>query len=89
MGFALNDPGWWPYIWGPYFGAELYNEKTDTVDVRQPSLVKAYDFVNNSGKRWGPNILAMLKAGSNGSKQGALFSGKTAFEFNGSWQASY
>lgn len=89
VGFALNEPGWWTYLWPVAFGAQLYDEKGPKVDLKQPGMLKGYEWVNTVAKKWGSNVTTLLRAGGWLSASSAFFSGKAAFTIDGSWLPSW
>jgi multiple sugar transport system substrate-binding protein len=85
LGFVQTEPGWWPHIWGPTFGGNLYDAKTDRATPRDPRVVQAYDWVQSYPKAYGIDNLRRFGGGLGNydSPTQPLLAGKVAMSVHG------
>lgn len=90
MGFLPNDPGWWNFAWGYWFGGRLWNGK-DRITCNDPGYIRAFQWVQNYSKEYGLRNLQAFRSsfGNFSSPQNPFISGKLAMQIQGVWMANF
>jgi ABC-type glycerol-3-phosphate transport system substrate-binding protein len=91
VGFMHIEPGWWSYIWGPQFGASLYDAKTNTSLAASPLNIEAGKWIQSYSSRLGVRESYRFKSGfatEYNSGQNAFLAGKAAMVVQGPWLAN-
>ncbi|MBK7403774.1 MAG: extracellular solute-binding protein [Phycisphaerales bacterium] len=91
-GFLPNMPGWWPTVWPIFFGADVYDLATDTCTIASPPCIQAYEWVQATARRYGPEAsttFAKRFSRSNHSAQDPFISGSASMILQGPWMANF
>ncbi len=90
MGFLPQEPGWWPWAWGFWFGGRLWNG-SDTITADHPGNVRAFQWIADYSERYGADAIKRFAAGFGNfsSPQNAFLSGKVAMELQGVWMHNF
>lgn len=86
-GFHHRDPGWWPQIWGYYFGGSLYDEKNNKATYDAPENVAAFEWIQFFVREYGLDRLNELRSsfGNYDSALNSFVAGKVAMVTQGPW----
>ena len=89
LGFYPADSNWWPYSWGFWFGARLWDgDRNITID--SPENVRAFSWFQSYAKRYD---IAELQKFSNefnfDSAQNSFLSGRLAMVLQGVWLGNF
>jgi ABC-type glycerol-3-phosphate transport system substrate-binding protein len=90
VGFMPNEPGWWDYDWGYYFGGSLWNGK-DRITCDCPENIRAYEWTRSYSRKYGVGNVTLFRSGFGNfsSPQNAFLSGKVAMELQGVWMGNF
>lgn len=90
-GYLPMEPGWFLQHTGLWFGAELYNEKTGKLELTQPGMVKAFDWVKSYSVQLGKDSMTEFRSGFGqfNSAQNPFLLGTVVMEQQGPWMANY
>ncbi|MCC7389161.1 MAG: extracellular solute-binding protein [Phycisphaerales bacterium] len=91
-GFLQNMPGWWPTIWPIFFGADVYDAEADTCTIAGDACIRAYEWVQATARRFGPEQTRSFMAQfgrSNHSAQDPFISGRASMIMQGPWMANF
>ncbi len=90
VGFLHMEPGWWSWIWGYYFGGNLYNAATDRSLAASAENVRAYEWVQSYPRSLGVAAVETLRSGFGpyGTPQSAFLTGEVAMVLQGPWMAN-
>jgi len=90
VGFLPSAPPWFPFMWGHFFGGELWDGGANIL-LDSPANVRAYTWVQSYARRYGVSALQTLSAsfGNFASTSDPFMSGRLAMEFEGIWLANY
>ncbi|MBN2406512.1 MAG: ABC transporter substrate-binding protein [Elusimicrobia bacterium] len=85
-GFLPSEPGWWPWLWGYFFGGTMF-EAPDKITANQKENIEAYKWIQTYIKKYGEYNVKKFSSGfgSFSSPQNAFLSGKIAMELQGVW----
>jgi ABC-type glycerol-3-phosphate transport system substrate-binding protein len=61
-GFLPAEPGWWNWMWAPFFGGRWWDGK-DKITANSPENVRAYEWVQSFAKKYGPGQLQTFRSG--------------------------
>ncbi|AIE84085.1 ABC transporter substrate-binding protein [Fimbriimonas ginsengisoli] len=61
-GFLPAEPGWWNWMWGPFFGGRWWDGGTK-ITANCPENVRAYEWVQQFAKKYGPGQLQSFRSG--------------------------
>ncbi|HEY4159714.1 MAG TPA: ABC transporter substrate-binding protein, partial [Polyangiaceae bacterium] len=86
VGFLPNEPRWWSYAWGYYFGGKLFADDAH-VSPNDAGNLRAYNWVRSYSERLGVERIKRFRSGfgSSSSPQSSFLSGKVAMELQGVW----
>jgi multiple sugar transport system substrate-binding protein len=89
-GFMPNEPGWWNWAWGYYFGGALWNGN-DRITADSPENIRAYEWVRSYSKKYGVGNVQLFRSGFGNfsSPQNAFLSGRVAMEIQGVWMGNF
>ncbi len=89
IGFLPQEPGWWAWAFGYWFGGKLWDGKKVTINT--PANVKAYEWVQEYSKKYGKDNIEKFASGFGNfsSPQNAFLSGKVAMEIQGVWMLNF
>ena len=89
-GFMPNEPGWWNFSWGYYFGGALWDGK-NRITTDCPENIRGYQWVRTYSKRYGVGSLELFRSGFGNfsSPQNAFLSGRVAMEIQGVWMGNF
>jgi ABC-type glycerol-3-phosphate transport system substrate-binding protein len=84
-GLVPSEPGWWPAIWGWWFGGGLWDGQRITAN--SPENMAAMDWIASYPKRFGARDLLSFRDGFGNfaSPQNAFFTGRVAMVLQGPW----
>ena len=89
-GFLPEEPGWWSYGWGYFFGGSLLRSP-DHITIAEPANVRAYDWVASYSNHLGGGVIKRFRSGFGNfaSPQNAFLSGKVAMVLQGVWMHDF
>lgn len=91
-GFLPNEPGWLDFIWGCYFGNQLYDERTHHFNIDTPAQVAAFTWYESYPRRF-PDVRQLQNFqsgfGQFNSPQNAFMSGKVSMVLQGPYFARF
>ncbi len=89
-GFLPQEPGWWTWCWGPFFGGQLWDGKSK-ITMNTPENLRAMKWVESFSKRFGPAQIQSYKSGFGvfASPQNAFLADKVAMEIQGVWMHNF
>lgn len=89
-GFLPNEPGWWNWAWGYWFGGALWDGK-DKITANSPENVRAYTWVQSYSQRYGGSNLQSFKSGLGNfsSPQNGFLDRKVAMVLQGVWMYNF
>jgi ABC-type glycerol-3-phosphate transport system substrate-binding protein len=84
-GLLPSEPGWWPAIWGWWFGGDLWDGQRITAN--SPENLAAMDWIASYPERFGARDLLSFRDGFGNfaSPQNAFFTGRVAMVLQGPW----
>ena len=84
-GLLPSEPGWWPAIWGWWFGGDLWDGERITAD--SPENIAAMEWIASYPERFGARDLLSFRDGFGNfaSPQNAFFTGRVAMVLQGPW----
>lgn len=90
VGFLPNEPSWWMFGWGDFFGGRLLDD-AGKVSVASPANVRAFDWVASYSQKLGVGVIKRFRSGfgNSSSPQSAFLSGKVAMVMQGVWVHNY
>lgn len=85
IGHLPSEPGWWPAIWGWWFGGDLWDGKRITLN--SPGNLAAMDWIATYPRRFQSRDLLSFRDGFGNfaSPQNAFFTGRVAMVLQGPW----
>jgi len=89
-GFLPNEPSWWMFGWGDFFGGRLL-ETPERVSTAAPGNVRAFEWVASYSQKLGVGVIKRFRSGfgNSSSPQSAFLSGKVAMVMQGVWIHNY
>lgn len=89
-GYLHAEPGWWPSMWGYYFGGSIYDPKADRSLAASPENLAAYRWMQSYPLTLTPEREQQFRAGFGNydSPLNAFLSGKLAMVLQGPWLAN-
>ncbi|MDC3955230.1 extracellular solute-binding protein [Polyangium jinanense] len=90
LGFMPTDTNWWPYGWGFWFGARLWDGGAN-ITIDSPENVRAFSWFQSYGKRHDPGQLQNFTSsfGNFASAQNPFLSGKLGMVLQGIWMGNF
>jgi multiple sugar transport system substrate-binding protein len=90
MGFMPNEPGWWNYAWGYYFGGKLWDGRS-RITTDDPGNTRGYEWARSYSKKYGVGSLSLFRSGFGNfsSPQNAFLSDRVAMELQGVWMGNF
>ncbi len=90
VGFLPSEPSYFPFFWGYFFGAELWDGDARIL-LDSPENRRAFRWVQSYAKRHGVATLQRLSSsfGNLASSEDPFMAGKLAMTFQGIWLANY
>jgi len=90
MGFSPSEPGWWPQIWGSWFGGDIWDYR-ETLTVNSEAYIKAMEWAQGYAKKYGVDHLQTFQSGFGNfsSPQNPFLSGLVAMELQGVWMHNF
>ena len=91
LGFLPNEPGWWDYYWGIYWGNDLYDEETGFFRIDTPAQRAAYNWYQSYPKRYNVKDMQTFASGFGqfNSPQNAFINGKVSIIVQGPFFAKF
>jgi ABC-type glycerol-3-phosphate transport system substrate-binding protein len=90
MGFLPQEPGWYHWAWGPWFGGTLMDEE-GRITANHRYNVEAFEWLRGFAVKYGVEQTNRFASGFGnfGSPQNPFFSGKLAMVIQGVWMHNY
>ena len=93
LGFVPADTNWWPYAWGFWFGARLW-DGGDTITTDSPENVRAFSWFQSYARTYGVERIQNFTMPSSGrvnfaSAQNPFLAGKLAMVLQGVWMGNF
>lgn len=91
MGFLLDEPGWWPWVFAEWFGGELFNGK-EVLCNKDPKVLELMKWAAEDGKEYGADNVERFYSGFSGktlNAQSGFMNGKVAMAPLGVWFDNY
>lgn len=90
VGYLPQEPGWWNWAWGFWFGGQLWNGK-DTITADCPGNIDAFEWIASYSRKYGADNIRRFASGFGNfsSPQNAFLSGKVAMELQGVWMHNF
>ncbi len=90
MGFIPQEPGWWNWAWGYWFGGKLWNGR-DKITADDPGNIRAFRWIQSYSKKYGVDDIRRFASGFGNfsSPQNAFLSAKVAMELQGVWMHNF
>lgn len=87
-GFIHIEPGWWPWVWGSFFGGQVCDGDRATVD--SPENRGAFAWVRRTAETYGLDAVRRFQSGLGGysSVRQPLLSGQVAMSLHGPFVAN-
>lgn len=87
-GFVHIEPGWWPWIWGMFFGGRVCDGDRAVID--SPENLAAFAWIRRTAETYGPEALRRFQSGLGGysSVRQPLLSGQVAMSLHGPFVAN-
>ncbi|HET7542381.1 MAG TPA: extracellular solute-binding protein, partial [Polyangiaceae bacterium] len=79
VGFLPNEPSWWMFGWGDFFGGRLL-ESSEKISAAAPGNVRGFEWVASYSEKLGVGVIKRFRSGfgNSSSPQSAFLSGKVA-----------
>jgi ABC-type glycerol-3-phosphate transport system substrate-binding protein len=89
-GFLPAEPGWWNWVWGYWYGGNLW-DGSSKITANSPENIRGFEFVQSFSKKYGPQQVETFRSGFGNfsSPQNAFMSGKVAMELQGVWMYNF
>ncbi len=89
-GFLPTEPGWYLSFIGYWFGAPIYDAKTDRILLTDPRMIRGLDWVRGYSLRLGKDSLGEFRSGfgSFNSTQNPFIAQTVAMELQGPWMTN-
>ena len=89
-GFVHTEPGWWDWIWGYFFGGNLFDEQRRVATADSNVNIRAYEWVQSYPKRFKASRLLSFQSGFGTyfSMQQPFVEGKLAMTLHGCFLAN-
>lgn len=90
VGFLPNEPIWWMFGWGDFFGGRLLDD-ANTISTADPANIRGFEWVASYSRKLGVGVIKRFRSGfgNSSSPQSAFLSGKVAMVMQGVWIHNY
>ena len=90
VGYLPQEPGWWNWAWGFWFGGRLWDGK-ETITADCAGNVRAFEWIRSYSEKYGVDDIRRFASGFGNfsSPQNAFLSGKVAMELQGVWMHNF
>lgn len=90
-GYLPLEPGWYVTNTPNWFGADIYDPKTDRFTFDHPAVLEAYEWIASYSKKLGKAAMADFRSGLGNfdSPQNAFLAGTVVMVQQGPWMANY
>lgn len=90
-GYLPMEPGWYLAYTGYWFGADLYNETTGELNLTDPAMIRAFEWVKSYSARLGKDSMTEFRSGFGqfNSAQNPFLNEAVVMEQQGPWMANY
>ena len=90
MGFLPQEPGWFHWAWGSWFGGTLIDEDGN-ITANHPRNVEAFEWIQSFALKYGTDKIYRFASGFGNfsSPQNPFFSGRVAMVIQGVWMHNY
>jgi ABC-type glycerol-3-phosphate transport system substrate-binding protein len=90
VGFLPNEPSWWMFGWGDFFGGRLLRG-SETISTATPANIRGFEWVASYSQKLGVGVIKRFRSGfgNSASPQSAFLSGKVAMVMHGVWIHNY
>lgn len=87
IGFLPNEPGWWDYYWGIYWGNKLYDENTGYFHIDTPAQREAFKWYQSFPLKYNVKDMQTFASGFGqfNTPQNAFINGKVSIIVQGSF----
>jgi multiple sugar transport system substrate-binding protein len=85
------EPGWWLSLTAYWFGANIFDIKTQKFTLTDPKVVQAYNWIRSYSLRLGKDSMSEFRSSLGGfdSPNNPFMAGKLAMEQQGPWLSNY
>lgn len=89
-GFLPTEPGWWNWMWCPFFGGRLWDGK-GKITINEPASVRGFAWAQGFAERYGAAAISTQKGGFGNfsSPQNGFMSKQIAMEAQGVWMYNF
>lgn len=89
-GFLPTEPGWWNWMWAPFFGGRLWDEK-EKITINEPASVKGFEWCQEFAKKYGSGQLQTFRSGFGNfsSPQNGFMAQQVAIVPQGVWMYNF
>jgi multiple sugar transport system substrate-binding protein len=89
VGFLPQEPDWFVWAYGPYFGGRLFRD--GRITANDPHNIEAMEWVRNFTRKYGLSAIERFSSGFGNfaSAQNPFFCGRIAMEFQGVWMHNF
>jgi len=86
VGFLPNEPSWWMFGWGDFFGGRLL-EGSEKISSAAPGNIRGFEWVASYSEKLGVGVIKRFRSGfgNSSSPQSAFLSGKVAMVMHAVW----
>lgn len=90
-GYIPMEPGWYVSFTPFWFGGSYWDDRTRAINLLDPSVVAAFDWIGSYSARLGQEAVGEFRAGFGNfnSPQNAFLAGQVAMVQQGPWMANY
>jgi len=90
VGFVPQEPGWWNWAWGHWFGGELWDRR-ERITTDCPENIRAFEWIQSYSRKYGTDDIRRFASGFGNfsSPQNAFLSGQVAMELQGVWMHNF
>lgn len=89
-GFLPTEPGWWNWMWCPFFGGRLWDGK-GKITINEPASVRGFAWAQDFARRYGANAISTQRGGFGNfsSPQNGFMAKGIAMEVQGVWMYNF
>jgi ABC-type glycerol-3-phosphate transport system substrate-binding protein len=90
MGSLPQEPGWFHWAWGYWFGGSLVDDEGN-ITANHPRNIEAYEWIQSYSRKFGVERIQRFASGFGqfATPQNPFFSGKIAMVFQGVWMHNW
>lgn len=89
-GFLPTEPGWWNWMWCPFFGGRLWDGK-GKITINEPASVRGFAWAQSFARKYGASALSTQRGGFGqfNSPQNGFMAKQLAMEAQGVWMYNF